>query len=328
MKTNRRRILAAAGIFLAVAFAAPVHAQDGYPNKPIHMILGFAPGGISDVLGRSLAQRLSSQLGQQVVVENKPGAGGSIAAAYVASAAPDGYTIWLQDMTSHAINATMYSKLTYDSVNAFAPISLVAWTPLMLAVHPSQPTKTVPELIAFLKANPDKYSYGSAGNATPNHLAAEMMLKGAGLSKVVHIPYKGSAPTVQALLSNDVSFAFLSMPPAVANVNNGQLVGLAITSKTRVGAVPNVPTMIEAGLPGFEMVVYTGILAPAGTPRAIIDRLNAEIAKALVSEDVKAVYKNIGAEAITSTPEELRTQMARDIATFAPMIKASGAKID
>lgn len=225
----------------------PSHAQEPYPSKPIRMILGFAPGGISDVLGRALAQRLSTQLGQQVVVDNKPGAGGSIAAALVASAPPDGYTIWLQDMTSHAINTTMYTKLTYEPIAAFAPISLVAWTPLMLAVHPSQPTRTVAELVAFLKANPSKYSYGSAGNGTPNHLAAELLLKRAGLTSIVHIPYKGSAPTVQALLANDVAFSFLSMPPAVAAVNGGQLVGLAVTSPTRVGAAPNVPTMIEAG---------------------------------------------------------------------------------
>ncbi len=231
-------------------------------------------------------------------------------------------------MTSHAINTTMYTKLPYDAITAFAPISLVAYTPLMIAVHPSQPTKSVQELIVFLKANPGKYSYGSAGNGTPNHLAAELMLKGAGLTDVVHIPYKGSAPTVQALLSNDVAFSFLSMPPAVASVSSGQLVGLAVTSRTRVGAAPNIPTMIEAGFLGFEMVVYTGILAPAGTPRPIIDKLNAEIAKAVAAPEILTVYKTIGAEVVTNSPEAFRAQMERDIAMFAPMIKASGAKID
>ncbi len=308
--------------------AAPLRAQEPYPSKPIRLVLGFAPGGISDVLGRALAQRLSTQLGQQVVVDNKPGAGGSIAANIVATAPNDGYTLWLQDMTSHAINATMYTKLPFDPITAFAPISLVAYTPLMIAVHPSQSARTVAELVAFLKANPQKHSYGSAGNGTPNHLAAELMLKQAGLKDIVHIPYKGSAPTVQALLANDVAFSFLSMPPAVAAVNSGQLVGLAVTSAARVGAAPNVPTMVEAGFPGFEMVVYTGILAPAGTPRPIIDKLNAEIAKAVASPEVLAVYKGIGAEAVTNSPAAFRAQMERDVAMYAPMIKASGAKID
>ena len=198
----------------------------------------------------------------------------------------------------------------------------------MLAAHPSQPTTTVKELIEYLKTNKDRRIYASAGNGTPNHLAAELLKNLAGVSDVVHIPYKGSSPTLVALLSNEVAFSFLSMPPAVANVSAGKLRGLAVTSAKRVGAAPNVPTMIESGFPDFEIVVYTGILGPAGLPAPIVAKLNAEFAKAVAHAQVKMVYAKIGAEGITNTPQEFRAMMEKDIAKFAPMVKASGARID
>jgi tripartite-type tricarboxylate transporter receptor subunit TctC len=308
--------------------AAPAVAQDSYPNKPIRLILGFAPGGISDVLGRALALSLAQNIGEQVIVENRPGAGGSLAAGFVAKQAPDGYTVWLQDMTSHAINQSLYSSLPYHPINDFTPVTLVAYSPLMLAVHPSQPTATVKELIEYLKSNKDRRMYASAGNGTPNHLAAELLKNLAGLSDVVHVPYKGSAPTVVSLLSNEVAFSFLSMPPAVANVASGKLRGLAVTSSSRVSAAPNVPTMMEAGIPNFEIVVYTGILGPAGLPASIVAKLNAEFTKAVNAEQTKAIYSKIGAEGITNTPEAFRAMMEKDIAKFAPLVKASGARID
>lgn len=322
------RRFVAGSLMLGVLSIPWAHAQDTYPDKPVKMILGFAPGGISDVLGRALAAEISQSLGQQVVVENRPGAGGSIAAAMVAKSPNDGYTIWLQDITSHAINTSLYRNLTYDPIKDFEPITLVAYTPLMLAVHPSQPTNTVQELIAYLKANPGRRTYGSAGNGTPNHLAAEMLKNLAGLDHIVHVPYKGSSPTVLALLANEVAYSFLSMPPAVSNISSGKLRGLGVTSANRVGAAPNVPTMVEQGFPGFEIVVYTGILAPAGTPQSILARLNTEFVKALKSERIKAVYAQIGAEAITNTPDQFRAHIEKEIAKYAVLIKQSGAKVD
>ena len=325
MRTLCRAVIAVC--FAAVSVGGAL-AQDAYPSKPLRLILGFAPGGISDVLGRALAVALSNNMGQQVVVENRPGAGGSLAAAYVAKAAPDGYTVWLQDMTSHAINQSLYTKLPYHPINDFTPITLVAYSPLMLAAHPSQPTRNVKELIEYLKENPSRRTYASAGNGTPNHLAAELLKNLAGITDVVHIPYKGSSPTLVALLSNEVAFSFLSMPPAVANVSAGKLRGLAVTSAKRVGAAPDVPTMVEQGFGDFEIVVYTGILGPAGLPAPIVDKLKSEFAKAVAHEQVKMVYAKIGAEGITNTPQEFRAMMERDIAKFAPLVKASGARID
>jgi tripartite-type tricarboxylate transporter receptor subunit TctC len=325
MSLFRRAVVA--GLLAAVATGSAL-AQEPYPNKPIRLVLGFAPGGISDVLGRALAAALASNIGQQIIVENRPGAGGSLAAGFVAKQSPDGYTLWLQDMTSHAINQSLYRSLPYHPINDFSPITLVAYSPLMLAVHPSQPTQTVKELIEYLKANKERRTYASAGNGTPNHLAAELLKNLAGLSDVVHIPFKGSAPTVVSLLSNDVAFSFLSMPPAVANVRSGKLRGLAVTSTNRVGAAPDVPTMVEAGVPNFEIVVYTGILGPAGLPAPVIAKLHGEFAKAVAAEQTKTIYANIGAEGITNTPAEFRAMMEKDIAKYEPLVKASGARVD
>jgi tripartite-type tricarboxylate transporter receptor subunit TctC len=319
------RIVIAAS--LAAALAVPAAAQDAYPSKTVRLVLGFSPGGISDVLGRALAARLSQNIGQQIVVENRPGAGGSLAAAHVAKATPDGYTIWLQDMTSHAINQSLYKDLPYHPINDFAPITLVAYSPLMLAVHPSQPTNSVKELVEYLKAQPQRRSYATAGSGTPNHLAAEMLRNIAGLAELVHIPYKGSQPSVIALMGNEIAFSFLSMPPAVSGVKGGKLRGLAVTSANRVSAVPAIPTMIESGYP-VELVVYTGVLAPAGTPAPIIAKLNAELAKTVAADDVKTIYATIGAEAVTNSPSEFRAMMESDIRKFAPLVKASGARVD
>ncbi len=316
-------VLAAA---LALA-AAPVRAQSDYPTKPIRLVVGFSAGGISDVLGRALAAKMSQTIGQQVIVENKPGAGTTIAGDFIAKAAPDGYTLWLQDITTHAINATLYPKLPYDSVRDFTPVGLVASTPLMLVIHPSTPAKSVPELVAYLKASPGKHSYGSSGTGTILHLTSEMFKTQAGLD-VLHVPYKGSGPATAAILGGEVSFVFSTMPPAVSNARAGKLRALAVTTPKRVGAVPEVPTMIEAGMPGFESVLYSGILAPPGTPPAIARRLNAEFAKVVADPDIKAVYEKLGADPITTTPEEFAIMLQKEIAKLAPVVKASGAKVE
>ena len=311
-----------------VAFApAPAQAQTDYPRQPIRLIVGFAPGGISDVLARAIAAKMSNNLGQTVVVDNKPGAGSTIAGDLVAKAPPDGYTIWLQDMTTHAINVSLYPKLPYDSVKDFTPIALVASTPLMLVVHPSSPARTVKELAAQLKAAPGKMAYGSSGNGTILHLASEMFKTVEGLD-VTHVPYKGSNPATQAILGNEVAFVFSTMPPAMSNAKSGKLRALAVTTPRRVGAAPDVPTMIEAGIATFDVVLYSGILGPKGMDPAVVRRLNAEFAKAIQSDDIKKVFENIGADPITTTSEAFGTMMGQEIAKYAPVVKASGAKLE
>ena len=318
----------AATAFLLATLHGAASAQDAYPSKPVRLVLSFDAGGISDVLGRALATKISTSMGQSMFVENRPGAGSTVAAAHVAGSAPDGYTVWLQDLTAHAINATLYRKLTFDPIKSYAPVTLVAYSPLMLTVHPSSPAKTLGELVALLKANPSKSFYASAGNGTANHISAELLKRAASVPEVVHVPYKGSAPSVQAVLANEVTFSFISMPPAVANVKAGSMRGLAVTATQRSPAAPDVPTMREAGIQNAELVVYSGILVPAGTPRPIIDRLNAEFSKAVASEDIKSLFARNGAEPITNTPEQLRAQMESDISRLAPIVKASGAHVD
>jgi tripartite-type tricarboxylate transporter receptor subunit TctC len=301
--------------------------QGDYPNKPVRMVVGFAAGGISDVLGRAIAIPLSKQLGQQVIVENKPGAGTTIAGDFIARSAPDGYNIWLQDITTHAINNTLYPKLPYDSTKDFSFVAMVASTPLMLVVHPSTQAASVRELIQLLKANPGKLSYGSSGNGTIVHLSGEMLKAAAGVD-VLHVPYKGSNPATQAILGGEVTFVFSTMPPAISNSKAGKLRALAVTTPKRVAAAPEVPTMIEAGLPSFEIVLYSGILGPKGMDRTLVRRLNAEFAKAVQSSEMQPVWQNIGAEPIVMTPEAFEAATAREIAKLAPVVKASGAKLE
>lgn len=317
-----KAVLAALLLVCTQAFA-----QADYPNKPVRLVVSFAAGGISDVLARALAIPLGRQLGQQVIVENKPGAGTTIAADYITRVPPDGYTIWLQDITTHAINAALYSKLPYDSMKDFTYIAMVASTPLMLVVHPSTPANNVRELIALLKANPGKYSYGSSGNGTIVHLAAEMLKSAAGVD-ALHVPYKGSNPATAAILGGEVSFVFSTMPPAVSNAKAGKLRALAVTTARRVDTVPEVPTMIEAGLRNFEIVLYSGIMGPKGMDRALVNRINAEFAKVVQAPEIKNVYDKIGADPLAMTPAEFEKRTAAEIAKLAPVVKASGAKVD
>jgi tripartite-type tricarboxylate transporter receptor subunit TctC len=302
-------------------------AQSDYPNKPVRLVVSFAAGGISDVLARALAIPLSKQLGQQVIVENKPGAGTTIAGDFIARSPPDGYTIWLQDVTTHAINVNLYSKLPYDSLRDFSYIAMVASTPLMLVVHPSTPAANVRELIALLKASPGKYSYGSSGNGTIVHLASEMLKANAGVD-VLHVPYKGSNPATAAILGGEVTFVFSTMPPAISNAKAGKLRALAVTTPARVAPAPEIPTMIESGLPGFEIVLYSGILGPKGMDRALVTRLNAEFAKVVQAPEIRNVYEKIGADPITMAPEAFEKATAVEIAKLGPVVKASGAKVD
>lgn len=320
--------LLSASLFLLCTGAGPgALAQSDFPSKPIRLIVGFTAGGISDVLGRALSAKLSANIGQQVVVENKPGAGTTIAGEFTARSAPDGYTLFLQDITTHAINASLYAKLPYDSVKDFTPVALVASTPLMLVVHPSTPANSVKELIAVLKASPGKYSYGSSGNGTILHLTGELFKSVAGLD-VLHVPYKGSAPATQAILGSEVAFVFSTMPPAISHVKSGRLRALAVTTPSRVATAPEVPTMIEAGVPRFDIVLYSGVLGPANLAPAVVSRLNAEFAKVVASPEIKEIYARIGADPIQTTPEQFGARIVEDIARFGPVVKSSGAKVD
>ena len=312
-------------ILAAVALSAS--AQSNWPNKPVRLVVSFAAGGISDVLARALAIPLSKQIGQQVIVDNQPGAGTTIAGSAITRAAPDGYTIWLQDVTTHAINVALYSKLPYDSVKDFSFINMVASTPLMLVVHPGTPANSVQELLALLKTNPGKYSYGSSGNGTIVHLAAEMLRSAAGV-EVLHVPYKGSNPATAAILAGEVSFVFSTMPPAISNAKAGKLRALAVTTAKRVSAAPETPTMIESGLNDFEMVLYSGIMGPKGMDRALVRRINAEFARVVKAPEIQNVYEKIGAEPMSMAPEEFEKAMVHEIAKLGPVVKASGAKVD
>jgi tripartite-type tricarboxylate transporter receptor subunit TctC len=311
----------------ALLAAHSAFAQTDYPNKPVRMVVGFAAGGISDVLGRAVAITLSRQLGQQVIVENKAGAGTTIAGDFIARAAPDGYNIWLQDITTHAINTALYAKLPYDSVKDFTYVAMIASTPLMLVVHPSTQAHSVRDLIALLKANPGKLSYGSSGNGTIVHLAGEMLKQAAGV-EVLHVPYKGSNPATQAILGGEVTFVFSTMPPAVSNAKAGKLRALGVTTPKRVAAAPDVPTMIESGLKDFDVVLYSGVLGPKGMDAAVVKRLNAAFAATVRAPEMQKVFDQIGADAIVMTPEEFFKKTEAEIAKLDPIVKASGAKID
>ncbi len=307
--------------------AGPTVAQtNAYPSKPITLVVGFTPGGISDVLSRALAARLTVQMGQSVVVENKAGAATVIASTYVAHAAPDGYTLFFQDMTSHAINAAAYKNLKYDSWNDFSMVSLVASTPLMLVSSLASGAKDVKALTALAKAKPQDVAYASSGNGTITHLAGEAYNQLIG-AKTLHAPYKGSAPATTAVIAGEVAYTFSTMPPAINQMKAGKINGLAVTSSKRVSAAPDVPTMKEAGVP-MELVLYSGILAPKGLPPSIVERLGLEIKKALASPEMKLTLLNAGAEDLASTPAEFAALMKIEAAKIAKAVELAGVVLD
>jgi len=311
----------------AVLSAGSALAQSDYPNRSIRLVLGFPPGGISDVLARAIGAKLSANLGHQVVIDNRPGAGTTIASDIVAKSAPDGYTLFMQDMTTHAINASLYKKLPYDTVKDFTPISLVASSALMLVVHPSLPAKSVKELIALAKSRPGQIVYASSGNGTILHLAGETFKSMAGID-MIHVPYKGSAQAVQALLAGEVALTFSTMPPALPQVKAGKLRALGVTTLKRNAAAPEVPTISEAGLKGFDVVLYSGVLGPAGMPAAVVNKLNSELAKAVNAPEVKTTYASLGVDALTDTPTEFAAHIAAEIAKLGKAVRAAGAHVD
>ena len=311
-------------IALMALAASPCALAQGYPTKPVRMVVGFAPGGAPDILARILGQKLSDQLGQPVVVDNRPGATGNIAAEIVARGQPDGYSL-LMATASLAIAAGLYPKLPFDPVKDFAPVTMVASVPLILVVHPAVPAKSVAELIQAAKAKPRGLNYASVGNGSPQHLSGELFKLMAGVD-IVHIPYRGGAPAVTAVLANEAQLFFAGMPPALPHVRSGRLRALAVTTAKRSPAAADVPTMIEGGLAGFEADNWHAILAAQGTPAAIVTKLNAEIARSLKLADVRERMGNEGAEAASSTPAELAAFMKSEVGKWAKVVKASGAK--
>ncbi|SPC18548.1 Bug family tripartite tricarboxylate transporter substrate binding protein [Cupriavidus taiwanensis] len=327
--TTRRRLLAA-GVALATAiagFAGAAHAQGGYPTKPITLIVPFSAGGTTDILARIVGLQLGKALGQPVVIDNRPGAGGNIGASLAAKAPGDGYTLFMGTIGTHAINQSLYSKLPYDPVKDFAPISRVAMVPNLVVANPKVPVNNIKELIAYVKANPDKLSYGSSGSGSSMHLSGELFNSMTGLH-IQHIPYKGSAPAVNDLLGNQIGLMFDNMPSSYPHVKAGKLRALAVTSAKRSPALPNVPTVAESGVPGYEATSWFALYATGGTPQAIVDRLNAEVVKILAMPDVKKQMADQGAEPNPEKPAQLAAFMKSETAKWAKVVKASGATVD
>ena len=325
-RSTRLVAITLAVVMVGSAAATTAMAQ-AYPTKPVKLVVPFPPGGSLDITGRLLAQKLTEVWGQPVVVENKPGAGGNIGADLVAKSPSDGYTILLGALSTHAVNPNLYAKMPYDAVKDFAPITLIAITPNVLVVNAASPVNNVREFIAYAKANPGKLAFGSGSNGSAGHLAGELFKVETG-SDAVHVPFKGGAPATQALLAGDTQFMFDNLANAMAQVKAGKLKALAVTTAQRSPLVPELPTMAEAGLPGFDISTWYGLFAPAGTPTAIVAKWNADVTRILNSPDVRAKLVADGAEPSPNTPEQFAQMIARELSKYARIVKASGAKVD
>ena len=307
--------------FIAVVAAmAAATASAAWPERPIRLVVPFPPGGATDVIGRVIALELSAALGQQVVVDNRAGATGNIGADLVAKSAPDGYTLLLGALTSHAINVTLQKNLPYDLDRDFVPVSLAGVVPLVFVVNPTVPAQTLQELIALAKAKPGELTFASSGNGGPQHLAGELFQRLAGV-KMLHVPYKGSGPAMTDLIGGQVLTMIETAPAALPFIRAGKLRALAAANEHRIPMLPDLPSAAEAGLPGFEVNSMFGVMAPAGTPRPIVMRLNAEIVKALALPAVKEKLLQQGAIATPTTPEEARARIRAEVAKWAKVIR-------
>jgi len=323
------RDVAPAGMLFAILAVGTAGAQTPvqYPVKAIRMIAPSAPGSGPDIMARTIAQKLSEAWSQPVVVEARPGAGGIIGSEAVAKSPPDGYTLIMGSAGSHSVNPSLYRKLPYDPLKDFAPVSLVSSAPNILIVHPSLPVKSVKDLIVLAKARPGQLTFGSGGNGSTAHLSGELFRMLAGIN-LVHVPFKGAPAAVLGVITGEISMAILNLPPALPHVKSGRLKALGVSTLKRSAALPELPTIAESGLPGYAATAWYGVLAPAGTPRAIILKLNAEIVKSLLNDEVKKRIAANGGEVIGSTPEEFTSVMKADIAKWAKVVQASGARAD
>jgi len=315
-------------ILAALALPGGTAFSQTYPTRPIRMVVGFPPGGGTDVVARIISPKLSENLGQPVVIENRPGATGTVAAAAVAKSPADGYTIMMGHVSVNAIAPSLFPNLQYDVIKDFAPITLAASVPHFIVVHPSVPVKSIQELIAYAKARPGKLSFPSAGNGSTPHLAGEIFKSMAGVN-IVHVPYKGTGQSMADLLAGQVQVAFDTAPASAGNVRSGRMRVLGVSSAKRVPEFPDVPTVAEAGVPGYEVTTWYGMFAPGGTPPAIVNRLHAETMKAMQSPETRARLAEVGADgAVTRTPEEFAAMVRADVARYAKIIKDAGLKID
>jgi tripartite-type tricarboxylate transporter receptor subunit TctC len=325
-RIDRRIALAILGAIAAGAALPPAFAADPWPTKPITYVVPFTPGGSTDVIARTIAQELSKSLGQPVIVENKPGAAGAIGASFVAKAKPDGYTLFGGTISTHAINASLYKDLPYDPVKDFEPITLVAFLPNVLIVNPNLGVNSVQDLVALLKKDPSKRSFASSGSGTSTHLTGELFADVIGVP-LTHIPYKGTPQAMQDVVGGQVPFMFDQMTAAVSLAQAGKLKVIATTGSKRTPLAPDLPTMTEAGVPGFDVQSWQAIYAPAGTPKEIVAKLNSEIVKILKTPEVREkLGKQLGMDLIGSTPDELAALMKKEIPRWAALVQKSGAK--
>ena len=304
----------------ALAWAQP------YPSRQVRIVVPFPPGGTSDILARTIGARLAGPLGQAVVVENRPGAGGNIAADHVAKSPPDGYTL-IMGTSSLAISQSLYKKLSYSLVQDFAPITQAVNYTNLLVVHPSAGVKNVDELLKLARAKPGALSYGTAGNGTPPHMTGELFKSYTGVN-IVHIPYKGGAPAIADLVGGQIPMMFDNVPPLLPHVRSGKIQALAVTSLARISVLPDVPTLHELGLKDFDAVGWNGLLAPAGTPREIVSRLHTEVVRVLRAPDVRDQLTSQGADIVGNSPDEFAAWIKAEVKKWADVVKASGAKID
>jgi len=319
------KVMQTAALAAMVVCAAPAFGQ-AYPTKPIRIVAPSTPGDAPDVIARLVADKLSVALGQQVVVDNKPGAGGVVGSESVAKSAPDGYTLIMGNAGSHGINAAVYSRLPYDIQRDFAPVSQVAIAPNVMVINPSVPANSVAEFIAYAKSQPGKLSYASGGNGSSAHMSMELFKSMAGID-VQHIPYKGSSPALTDLIGGQVAVFIGNMPPTVPHIKSGKLRALAVTTRTRSALMPELPTIADT-LPGYETVAWFGVLAPAGTPPDVVNKLSAEIGKIARSPEMREKLVAMGAEPVGGTPEEFKAVIDRDIAKWKPLAQKVGIKVD
>lgn len=323
---RRRACLALTQAALLLAAAGGADAA-GFPDRALRLVVPFPAGGAADIMARGLAQQLTEQLGQQVVIENRGGAGGTTAAEAVAHAAPDGYTLFFATMGTQAINPSLYPKLRYDPIKDFEYVSLTHTTPRVLVVHPSVPARTVEELIALAKAQPGALTYGSAGNGSSSHLSGALFSSMADV-RLLHVPYKGSAPLLNDVLAGRVSMTFDSYAVYAEHIRSGKVRALGVTSLKRMSALPDVPAIAEAGLPGYDVSNWLGLLAPRGTPAAVVDRLHGAVVRGMADESARRRLAGMGIEATSSTPAEFADLVRTEIPKWEAVVKKSGATVD
>lgn len=323
---NKRRFLSAC-LAGAWGLSAMGLAHAAFPDKPIRLVVPFPAGGAADAMARSMAIRMGSELGQQIVIENRGGAGGTTAAEAAARSAPDGYTLFFGTMGTQAINPALHQRLRYDPVKDFAPVSLTHTTPRVLVVHTSVPANSIRELVALAKGKPGELSYGSAGNGSSSHMSGALFESQAGV-RLLHVPYKGSAPLMTDVLAGRVNMTFDSYAVYEEHIKAGKVRALGVTSKARMASLPNVPTIAESGLAGYEVANWLGVLAPAGTPREVVDKLNGAIVRAMATPALRQQMIGLGIEPTSGTPEEFAALIRSEIPKWAEIVKKAGATAD